>query len=121
MFLAIFLSLSAAFAGEEKLTCLKEGKLRSLYNGKVTESVTAYCFNKDKNMLISPGFDKTRITRKKIGHKMISSPGFEACFAFQGKPELLEFEVEGKWYELDRCVFRDKSFIDNGWLYQLSQ
>ncbi|AFY00794.1 hypothetical protein Bdt_1094 [Bdellovibrio bacteriovorus str. Tiberius] len=39
-------------------------------------------------------------------------PSFKLCRKLGGKPELLDFQAATKTYKLDRCLFKDASFVD---------
>ena len=115
----MFLSLlTMAFAGTEDLSCF-EGKIRLRYGDSVTIEESSFCTNEDRTVLISKDFKKKKIKKVKTFEPTQLNPGFVACQEVGGTAEHLEFQVEGKWFELDRCLFSDKSYIDSGSLFQL--
>ena len=119
MWLFIFVSLisGAAFAGED-LSCGK-GRLRILENGKSRIEYSTFCTNDDGTVLISEKFKKKKVIGKKVPKSESLNPGFVFCRKLGATPELVDIEVKGRWYELDRCLFDDGSFIDTGSLYEL--
>ncbi len=117
MIFSIILSLSMAHASDGKITCEK-GFLRMNDDGKKAIEKSEYCFNEDKNVLYSKGFELKKLKKIKVHESGSANPGFELCAALKGEPQFVEFKAEGEWYKLDRCLFADKSYIDTGFLYQ---
>lgn len=119
--LPIFLSLFTFLASAEapKLHCLN-GKLSIRVNGEAKIEKVSYCTNGDKTILMSKDFDRKRVAKRSVTNFENINPGFKLCHDLGGTAELVSFLDEGKWHELDRCLFKDKSFIDTGSLYQLS-
>lgn len=103
---------------DEDLTCGK-GRLRILENGKNRIESSVFCTNAKGTYLISEKFKKKRVLGKKVPKFGSVNPGFVFCRKLGGFPELVDIEVRGKWYELDRCLFEDGTFIDTGALYEL--
>lgn len=103
---------------DEDLSCGK-GRLRILENGKTRIEHTAYCTNFNGTILISQKFKKKKVLGKKVPQSESVNPGFIFCRKLDGIPELVDIDVKGKWFELDRCLFEDGSYIDTGSLYEL--
>ncbi|MEK2690376.1 hypothetical protein [Bdellovibrio sp. GT3] len=101
------------------LVCEK-GFLRETTNGKTTEVATTYCYNEDRNILTSPAcktlecksaFNANKLIDKKKVMNPTSNPGFNICRELDGKPQIVEFKVGKDWHRLDRCTFKDGSFV----------
>jgi hypothetical protein len=115
--LALFLTASV-FASD--LTCQK-GDFRMPYDGstKVISSQN-YCYNKDRTELYSKDCQNHKCAAFNVDIKVTSSgimdensnPGFNLCRQLGGKPELLEFEASKEWFSLDRCLFKDGSYVN---------
>jgi len=133
-FLLILLCLHSfpSFATEKnKETCLEQGKVRYRSFGKIIIENSSYCFNEDRNRLISKNCRDQHnkclaLTQKRIkedNKNLISqfgSPGFKLCYSYKGKPQLLEFTDGKEWFPLDRCSFeKDNSYINTGWFYKI--
>lgn len=117
----LFFSLSSARA--EDLIC-GAGKIVLVEFGQEKIEKSVYCFNKNKNVLISKSClkkncrafeDKRKFKLDELLSPM-GKPSFRLCRELSGKPELLEFYVENKSYKLDRCLFNDGSFVDTDFL-----
>ncbi len=106
-----------AFASDDLFCGM--GRLRSLENGKVLIEKSGFCTNARGTILISQKFDKSKVAGKKIPYSQSVNPGFVFCKSLKGVPEFVEIEVKGEWFELDRCRFKDKSYIDTGSLIEL--
>ncbi len=117
--LILFLT-TPVFAAD--LTCQK-GSFRMPYNAetKVVEAQT-YCFNEDRTELYSKDCQDRKCTAFNVDIEVKtadildqkSNPGFNLCRKLGGKPELLEFEASKEWFALDRCVFKDGSYVSTG-------
>ena len=119
MSLFIYVSLFFSFAmASENLSCGK-GRLRILENGKSQIERSIFCTNYNGTVLISEKFNKKKIIGRKIPRSHSVNPGFIFCKSLGGRPELVDIDVKGIWYELDRCQFQDGTFIDTGSLYEL--
>lgn len=103
---------------DDSLSCGK-GRLRILENGKTQIERSLFCTNYNGTILISENFKKKRVLGKKVPKSESVNPGFVFCRKLGGIPELVDIDVKGRWYELDRCRFDDGSFIDTGSLYEL--
>lgn len=118
MIFSIILSLSMgwAMAADKNIKC-ETGMLRLNFGGKVMNEKSSYCFNKDKTELYSKGFELKKLKKIKIHESGSVNPGFELCTALKGEPQFVEFQADGEWFKLDRCLFADKTYIDTGLLY----
>ncbi|WP_413568973.1 hypothetical protein ACLWBD_16060 [Bdellovibrio sp. HCB117] len=114
----LFILISSSFAQSE-LQCV-DGSFRSTTNGIVSTSKAHYCFNSDKNQLYSKeckdlkcttAFNDRKFFKFSELHDENSNPAFNLCRKLDGKPELLEFKVGNEWFALDRCQFKDGSFV----------
>lgn len=115
--LLLILSLSA-FA-QPSLKCEK-GVIRETTDAKTVETKTTYCFNEDKNILTSTSCKTLNCplafnTKKNLDlsklQNQTSNPGFNICRELEGKPQIVEFKVGSDWHRLDRCTFKDGSFV----------
>lgn len=124
----LFLSSFAHAKGEnlDAPICMK-GTLRWMDWGKATTQDIAYCFNNDRNLLISKNCMKKKCEVYKAlenvaGVKMeifnpVGNPGFNLCNEIGGFPQIIEFYDSVEWYKLNRCYFsKDKSFVDTSYL-----
>ncbi|WP_413580752.1 hypothetical protein [Bdellovibrio sp. HCB288] len=107
----------------DSLTCTR-GVIRQTTGGAVIAEAADYCFNEEKNRLISkncknrdcPAFDRLKIVNFSEIYGQHSNPGFNLCRKLEGHPQIIEFKVGKEWYALDRCVFKDGTFADVGQL-----
>lgn len=116
----ILLLAAQAFAAD--LTC-QTGTLRMPYDGK-TKALESqnYCYNEDRTELFSKDCQNRKCMAFTIDSEVKmsdimnqhSNPGFNLCRKLGGKPELLEFEANKDWFSLDRCVFKDGSYVSTG-------
>lgn len=111
-------------ASAADLTCVT-GKLKKVeFNQEKIETIQ-YCYNAEKNILFSKNcvekkcsaFSDTRSFETKDFLSSIGSPSFKLCRTLGGQPEILEFEASKQFYKLDRCLFKDGSFVDTGSLF----
>ena len=107
-------------------TCIT-GKLRHRMHRTWVEEASAYCYNVDKTALKSNSCSERgacaaesaslrKLDRSAL-NSTLGSPGFNLCYAAGGRPQLLEFWADERWFELDRCTFpRDGSYVSTGLL-----
>lgn len=103
------------------LTC-QEGSFRTTTYGVTTTSKQFYCYNEDRTELYSKDCQKKncmafqQVTELRFKDLMdpTSNPGFVLCRKLGAEPELLEFQAGTKWFRLDRCTFKDGSFVASG-------
>ncbi|WP_413586805.1 hypothetical protein [Bdellovibrio sp. HCB274] len=116
---SILLLIGLHSPAQAPLVCEK-GYLRETTNGKTTEIAATYCYNQDNNILTSPScknldcpaaFDKNKKIEKSKVMNQTSNPGFNICREIDGKPQVVEFKVGKNWHRLDRCTFKDGSFV----------
>ncbi|KHD88643.1 MAG: hypothetical protein OM95_07505 [Bdellovibrio sp. ArHS] len=114
----LFLLFSFSFA-QSDLHCAS-GSFRFLTNGVTSTSKSFYCYNSDKTQLYSKecknqkcplAFDSKKYFNFSDLHDENSNPGFNLCRKLDGKPEILEFQADKEWFKLDRCNFKDGSFV----------
>ncbi|WP_413560459.1 hypothetical protein [Bdellovibrio sp. HCB209] len=119
MLSSLIIGLTLLAHAESPLKCEK-GTLRETTDGKTTEMSQTYCYNQDKNILASPSCKKLDCsiafnTKKKMSAAKLqnttSNPGFNICRELEGKPQIVEFKVGADWHRLDRCTFKDGSFV----------
>lgn len=124
--LLLILSSSLSIAAGKEFTCF-QSKVKLTYDdGKVIETPTKLCSNKDRTSLRSKNCVNLEcVPRDKIGALKLSdvyfessNPGFTTCMLSGGKPELLEFYADKEWYALDRCNYK-KGFVNVGILLTL--
>lgn len=133
IFSSLVLTLSLSFSAHAKAPsegpapiCMK-GTLRWLDWGKTTTQNISYCFNNDRNVLISKNCLRKKCEvytalKNVADSKMeifspVGNPGFNLCNELGGFPQIIEFYDSVEWYKLNRCYFsKDKSFIDTSFL-----
>ena len=126
--LTLIILFSALPSLARALTCT-DGSIRVRQSGDLAYSNSSYCYNDTKTFLISKNcfnrrcsihqLDFSKLT-KKILFSPIGSPGFRICRALNGEPEIMQFQVSAKWWDLDRCIFaKDRAFIDTSSLTRL--
>jgi hypothetical protein len=106
--------------------CMK-GVIRWTEWNKVKTEKVDYCFNNERNTLIS----KNCLNKKCLVYSSLAlvknvplqvfsqnaNPGFNLCIEIGGVPKIIEFYDTADWYKLNRCYFeKDHSFIDVGYL-----
>lgn len=121
-----FASLPAHAADD---ICLKDGKIRFRFGAKVVEEKASYCFDATRSMLESMNCHGRECAARKTAKRKIpmeslkgqfGSPGFKLCFEYKATPQIMEFYDGKKWWELDRCLFKeDNSFLDTSSLQGL--
>lgn len=105
--------------------CIKHGQIRFFYKSEMKVEQSDYCTNHDKTNLISTNcstencFSKTpklKLNRSDL-YSEFGKPGFELCRMLHGKPQIIEFVVNQKWFKLDRCLFNDGTwYMDTDFL-----
>ena len=116
-----FFLVSISYAAE--FSCVS-GNLRQVEFGKIKTESAEYCFNKDQTILISKNCQSMTCEAFKGNRKyridellsQMGKPAFKLCRNLGGQPELVEFSVSNRFYKLDRCLFRDGSFVDTDYL-----
>ncbi|WP_413294786.1 hypothetical protein ACLSU7_06705 [Bdellovibrio sp. HCB185ZH] len=111
------MAFTLSFA-QTPLTC-EQGQLRETTDGKTTEIKAFYCYNEDKTILTSKSCQKldckTAFKAKFIDKSKVtnttSNPGFNICRELKGTPQIVEFKAGQDWHRLDRCTFKDGSFV----------
>lgn len=115
---------------EWKYECL-EGRLRYLLAGRHIYEPRAFCTDPDRGELWSPNchgvgarcqvLERLNAEIQKAPITITLSrgtPGAQICLRIGGLPQIVEFEVGGRWHLLDRCYFAsDGSFLDQGSLF----
>ena len=107
------------------MTCHK-GKLRFYSNQKITEEPSQYCTNSDATELISEKCYLQKCYQKiskvqVVGKYIPGNPGFYICEEIGGRPQIVEFLVKDRWFELDRCLLKDGLYLDTGLLYKYNR
>ncbi len=118
------LAPTISFANDKWLC--QDGKISVVEFGNETTSDSQYCYNSDKTALISKdcaGGSCPAVQLKKIysASELLSpsgKPGFKLCRELGGSPQIISFLASGKFYKLDRCVFKEGSFVDTDTLLQ---
>ncbi len=114
----LLLVFSTAAFGSEKLKCHK-GELRTREFGEVKILRSQFCTDKIGTILISEPFHKEVALGKIIPPSQSVNPGWVFCESLKGSPEMVDILIGKTWYELDRCLFKDGSYIDTGSLFEL--
>ena len=122
IFNAIFFASLSSFAGEN-LTC-ENGKFRSVIKGKTEFIDSLYCYDATKTQLFSkscelkscPAFSYPESLNFREFLGPYGNPAFGVCRKVGGIPEILEFKADNKWYKLDRCLFKDGSYVSTDYL-----
>lgn len=119
------LVLIFSFTAEARdLACVSSGKIVQIEFGKKKQEAAAYCFNKEKTVLLSKSCQRKNCkafeNKKKFKIENflapMGKPGFRFCRELGGRPEIVEFFVEDKPYKLDRCLFTSGDFADTDFL-----
>lgn len=124
--LLIFTFLSVSHA-DEKWFC-QTGKIKTTTFGKAVIINSDYCYNSNKTALMSKTCQKnaclaTQTHKKFSAHELLSTsgkPGFKLCRELGGDPEIITFTANDGEFKLDRCIFKDNSFIDTDTLLSKS-
>lgn len=106
--LALLISFTAA---AEELNC-GPGELRTRDLGKVKVVKSNFCTDKRGTILISKDFNKAVATGKVMPRTESANPGWIFCDTLKGTAEFVEIKIGKEWFELDRCIFPDGSYID---------
>lgn len=114
---ALLFACTSALA--QNYTCTK-GTLRKDNFGEKTSLPSEYCYNADKNSLLSKACLKKNCRAFKGPNRYyiseltaeVGNPAFRLCHEVGGKAEFVEFLAEGKYYQLDRCVFSETEYAD---------
>ena len=123
--LSLMLVFSPAQGASNFGNCIHNGKIRLFYDSEQRYETASYCTNSDKTSLLTEKcvtlncFSKLpRLDLKmKDLYSAAGKPGFELCRKLNGRGQIVEFLVDGKWYKLDRCVFDQESwYVDTGFL-----
>ena len=104
-----------------------QGKIEQTTFGKTTSETSNYCYNETKNQLISKDCYLTHCEKKLSNKKYkmkdlysdIGKPGFKLCRELSGTPQIINFFVDKKSYQLDRCLFKNENYIDTDYLLSL--
>jgi hypothetical protein len=124
-----FISTSVISAELEIEQCISNGKMKYILNKKEIIIYENFCFNNDRNILISKNCYHNQacialkfrnIANQNLFNKGIGTPGFNLCYQLNGIPQILDFNDGKNWFHLDRCQFKqDGSFIDTGSLINI--
>jgi len=128
-FTIISISLLSAIGSELAFSECIEGKIKHTFQNKEVISNENYCYELDSVMLMSsdPCADGKICQNRELGTielKMddsaseMGSLGFKVCEKYKGIPQIIEFWAANEWHSSSRCIFDDKSFIDNSTLSQ---
>ena len=119
----LLLSVIVAANAFAESKCLDKGKIRYRKFGEMVTEEAALCFDKEKGNLESAscskkGCEALNALSKKSDAKpatggTFGTPGFHACRAAGGEPQIVEYHDGKDWVPTDRCVFKgDSSFIN---------
>jgi hypothetical protein len=105
------------------MLCIR-GELKLIQDPKSMEKNVEYCYDTSRTILVSKSclqFNCSAFAfQGKYSFREISSsvgnPGFALCRRLHGRPELLQFFADNRFYSLDRCVFNKTDFVDTGLL-----
>jgi hypothetical protein len=103
------------------------GEIRWLDANQTKSETSQYCFNNDRNTLVSKNCinGKCKVLKALsdiLGTKLkiysdVGNPGFNLCHEIGGYPQIIEFFDSVNWYKLNRCTFNeDQSYLDVGLL-----
>lgn len=117
------LGICLSFSAMADSKCLDKGKIRYRKFGDMVTEELAICFDKDKGTIESAscskkGCEALNALNKKPDAKVTASgtfgtPGFHACRAAGGEPQIIEYNDGSNWVPADRCIFKaDNSFIN---------
>lgn len=121
----VLVLISFSLVAQPDLKC-EGGEIRYLLDGKMEFEKSTYCYNADKTVLLSyecvekkcaKSFIKSDISKSELS-SVIGAPGFSLCRKLSGTPQIIEFRAEGKWWELDRCVFQKQLYLDSAYLFR---
>lgn len=98
-------------ASAEKLNC-GPGELRLRDMGQLKIIKSHFCTDKRGTILISKDFRKEVAAGKVMPRPESANPGWIFCDTLKGNAEFVEIKIGKEWFELDRCVFPDGSYID---------
>lgn len=121
-FFLIFIPLMSHSA--EVLECISRGKIKYYSGGKELLEFSAYCYNKEKTSIIDSrclkakclAYQIKKVNREKLFNSPYGTPEFSVCREMGGRPQFIDFLVGKNWYELDRCLFSDGTYVDTGTL-----
>ena len=120
--------LSTISPGNAFSECI-DGKIKHIFHNKEIITNENYCYDLESDMLyssdpcadgkicISKDLEPIDFKTSELNFE-IGSPGFKICEKYNGTPQIIEFWAETKWKPSSRCIFSDKSFIDNSSLAQ---
>lgn len=117
-FISLFLILFSVNAVAGDLKC-GPGELRTRFLGKVKVIKSDFCTDKRGTVLISEPFNKENALGKIIPPSESVNPGWIFCDSLKGTTEFVEIHIGKQWFELDRCIFADGTYIDTASLFEL--
>lgn len=128
-FTILTVSLLSAIYSDIALSECIEGKIKHIFQNKEVITNENYCYELDSVMLMSSdscadGKVCQNRELEEIKVKMDDSSGetgslgFKICEKYKGTPQIMEFWAANEWHSSSRCIFDDKSFIDNSTLAQ---
>lgn len=117
--LILWLLLPTICLADNDMTCTRSS-FRSVTGGKTSITAHTFCYDKTKTKLSSKDCRRQQCQAFKLKKKFefqelyqgIGNPGFALCRKLEGHPEILEFQVKKEWYKLDRCLFKESSFVN---------
>lgn len=123
------ISILSAICSNTALSECIEGKIKHTFQNKEVITNENYCYELDSVMLMSsdPCADGKVCQNRElesINLKLdestsdMGSLGFKICEKYNGTPQIMEFWAANEWHSSSRCIFSDKSFIDNSSIAQ---
>ena len=128
----VLLTLLPLTTYADELTCIKNGKIRTVSQTESRIQNSSYCSNADGTVLIEEKCYRSDCLRnlQPINFHLKNnltdgwgSPGFAHCRQQGGSPELIEFMWQKKWLSLDRCLIKKPipTFVDTGYFYKINR
>ena len=124
----IVVTFFCSYPADSSTSLLVQSSIRYLLNGKMhaekyqvictntkfTSLLSSNCLGSKKCLALNSWNDGLKLDTL---YSKYGSPLFKLCQKMGGAPQMVEFEVNKNWHQTNRCLFKDKSFIDLGNLF----
>ncbi|OQW53420.1 MAG: hypothetical protein A4S09_07410 [Proteobacteria bacterium SG_bin7] len=109
-----------------KTICASKGKFRYIEGKSAVIKTMDYCYDSNKNQLISKTCDKKCVAKEErflpdsleFLDLEYGDPLFSYCYLFNGIPSRIEYLWNNQWRETSICTFEDNSFVNLSYLYR---
>jgi hypothetical protein len=125
----ILICISFHILADDEFECELHGRVKYILDKNEIIESADYCIQEITGHIISKSCygEKSKcqalaasgvhIERGRLTSEF-GTPVFKVCRIVGGSPQIFSYFKSGKWIEISRCLFPDKSFIDNDFLYR---